>query len=69
MDEHLKWPGWERVRKLGEGSFGAVYEIQRNVFGKIEKAALKIISIPQNPADIDNLIGDGYDMESISRIY
>ena len=23
------WPGWEVVRKLGVGSFGGVYEIQR----------------------------------------
>ena len=59
------WPGWETVRLIGRGSFGAVYEIQRDVFGEIEKAALKVISIPQNDSDIEELYSDGYDDESI----
>ena len=25
------WPGWETVRLIGRGSFGAVYEIERDV--------------------------------------
>ena len=41
------WPGWETVRLIGSGSFGAVYEINRTLpNGKVEKAALKVISIP-----------------------
>lgn len=31
--ENIQWPGWETVRLIGRGSFGAVYEIQRDVFG------------------------------------
>ena len=27
----VTWPGWEVVRKLGEGSFGGVYEIRRTL--------------------------------------
>ena len=27
------WPGWETVRLIGRGSFGAVYEIQQNLPG------------------------------------
>ncbi|MBR3475278.1 MAG: serine/threonine protein kinase [Oscillospiraceae bacterium] len=60
------WPGWETARLIGRGSFGAVYEIRREVFGETEKAALKVISIPQNEADIREMIGDGYDEESIT---
>ena len=60
------WPGWKTVRLIGRGSFGAVYEIQRDVFGEIEKAALKVISIPENSADIDDLRVEGYDDESIT---
>lgn len=42
-----KWPGWETVRLIGQGSYGAVYEIQRKlVDGTVAKAALKVISIP-----------------------
>ena len=32
------WPGWETVRLIGKGSFGAVHEIERDVFGHREKA-------------------------------
>ena len=61
------WPGWETVRVIGRGSFGTVYEIQREIFGEIEKAALKVISIPQNEHDIDEMHNDGYDEESITE--
>lgn len=60
------WPGWEVVRKIGTGSFGAVYEIQRDTFGNMETAALKVISIPQSRGDIEDLYNDGYDDESIT---
>lgn len=63
------WPGWETVRLLGRGSFGAVYEIQRSFFSHTEKAALKIISIPQDEADIQEMYRDGYNQESVVRHY
>lgn len=63
------WPGWETVRLIGNGSFGAVYEIQRSVFGEIETAALKVISIPQNAGDIEEMYSDGYDDESLTNTF
>lgn len=70
MENHTTiWPGWETVKLIGRGSFGAVYEIQRNVFDNVEKAAMKIISIPQNASDIDEMYGEGYDEESITSTF
>ena len=69
MEQQATWPGWETVRLIGRGSFGAVYEIQRNVFDDVEKAALKVISIPQNASDIDEMYSDGYDEESITSTF
>lgn len=66
MENKVIYPGWETVRKIGTGSFGAVYEIERDLFGKKEKAALKLISIPQNESDIDELYGNGFDDASIT---
>ena len=63
------WPGWETVRVIGRGSFGAVYEIQREVFGQIEKAALKLIRIPQNSSEIDQLRWEGYEESSITETF
>ncbi len=63
------WPSWETVRLIGRGSFGAVYEIERDVFGETEKAALKVITIPQSSSDIDELYGEGYNDESITNTF
>ena len=64
-----QWPGWTTVKMIGQGSFGAVYEIERDLFGKKEKAALKHIGIPQNPSDIDEMFSEGYDDESIASTF
>ena len=63
------WPGWETVRLIGHGGFGAVYEIRRNIFGDYEKAALKVISIPQKQSDIEQLYSDGYDAASVTGTF
>ena len=69
MDNKATWPGWETVRLIGRGSFGAVYEIERNMLGEKEKAALKVITIPQSSSDIDDLYGEGFDEESITSTF
>ena len=66
LDKKAVWPGWETVRLIGRGSFGAVYEIERDVFGHKEQAALKYITIPQNEEDIEELYDSGYDEASVT---
>lgn len=63
------WPGWTTTRRIGGGSFGAVYEIEREVFGTTEKAALKVISIPKSESDVRELLIDGYSAEAIAKRY
>ena len=47
MDEiRIPWEDWVLGKKLGQGSFGAVYEIQREITCRTEKSALKIIRFP-----------------------
>ena len=65
----VSWPGWETVKMIGRGSFGTVYEIQRTLFTDTEKAALKVISIPQNGCDVEEMYNDGYDDESITSAF
>ena len=63
------WPGWETVRLIGRGSFGAVYEIERDVYGHKEKAAMKVITIPQSESDIEELYDSGYDEASVTATF
>lgn len=64
------WPDWETVRLIGRGGFGTVYEIQRKlVDDETESAALKVITIPQNPSDVEELYSEGYDDESITATF
>ena len=72
MEEIQKspWLGWKTVRLIGRGSFGTVYEIQRELIdGTVESAAMKVITIPQNPDDIEEMYGDGLDEESITETF
>ena len=61
------WPGWETVCELGRGSFGSVYEIRKQIFDYADRAALKVISLPQSSSEINELYNDGYDAKSISE--
>ncbi len=67
--DKIEWPGWETVRLIGRGSFGAVYEIRRELYGNVERAALKHIRIPQSSSDIKEMVMDGYDDESITATF
>ena len=55
-DISIPWSGWQIVRELGEGAFGRVYEIEREIAGTKEKAALKIISRPTNWKEITTMV-------------
>ena len=60
----IEYEGWHVVRRIGTGSFGAVYEIEREDFGYTYKSALKVISIPkseQELIDVKNNVGKSED--------
>ena len=42
------WGCWNVEEKLGQGSYGAVYRVSRQEFGKVYYAAVKHISIPRD---------------------
>ena len=65
----LPWSDWKIVKYLGGGAYGKVYEIERNVSGVQEKAALKIVSRPKDANEIDDYYANGYDQESIIASY
>ena len=56
MDEYRKYEpifgSWKLEREIGKGSFSKVFEISREEFGVTQRAALKIINVPQAKGDI-----------------
>ena len=52
---------WVIKEKIGEGSFGKVFGIERNDFGHTYKAALKVITVPQNEAELQMALDEGMD--------
>ena len=71
MDERQQypvlWPGWETVRVIGRGSYGAVYEIRRPLGNTWEYAAVKHIQIPPDEGEVERLRSEGYDDGSITQ--
>lgn len=63
------WPEWNIVREIGEGSFGKVYEVRRKDIGGIYEAALKVISIPKNQSEVDEIITEGMDEGSATQYF
>ena len=72
MDEqkiHDVFPGWKTVRTIGSGSYGTVYEIARDDGIVRERAALKAVTVPQNPSEIEALYDEGYDDRSVTATF
>ncbi|MCL1852338.1 MAG: protein kinase [Peptococcaceae bacterium] len=63
------WGVWYVESFIGEGSFGKVYKVRRQEYGKTFIAAVKIISIPQDKSEIQQLEIQGLDEASIRNFY
>lgn len=54
---------------MGKGSFGVVYEAVKREFSIESRAAIKVISIPLDNSDVDNLVAEGMTPEGIESYY
>ena len=62
--------GWTIVRKIGKGSFGTVYQIERkDEYGICERSALKVISVPQSPEDMKEILDEGMNDREASTYF
>lgn len=66
MENSIPFKDWRIVREIGRGSYGRVYEIERDFYGKTLKSAMKVIPIPTDEGALDNLYGSGFDEKSVS---
>ena len=63
------WPDWTAVKLLGKGASGAVYEIHRYVRSNLEKAAMKVIRVPESDADAERLQFQGMTQQDTEEYY
>lgn len=63
------WPEWKiEGNPLGKGSFGVVYKAIREDHNVKSFAAIKVISIPSDPSEVDSLRSEGLDVNA-TRTY
>ena len=63
------WPGWDVGAVIGRGGFGTVYKITKDVYGYMEEAALKVITIPHDDSEVDYLLCSGLDRDIITQTF
>ena len=59
------WPDWHVKEMLGQGSYGKVYRAVRSGHGHTSYAAIKVMEIPQDPAEARDLSSSGMDDLSV----
>ena len=73
MTQFPFWPDWyiedERKDLLGAGSFGQVYKIRRDDLGMQTVCALKVIRVPQDASEVEELRDRSMDDRSIAAYY
>lgn len=60
----LPWSEWKVERLLGRGSFGEVYQVVRDEFGTSMRAAIKVIRIPMDDTELEELEDSGISARS-----
>ena len=69
MKEQQVFNDWTIRECIGKGAFGSVYHITREDFGREYEAALKIIEIPKEQAEVDVIRNEGLEEESITEYF
>ena len=64
------WPGWKIESEIGSGGFGKVYKARKELLGQKETySAIKVIRIPNDPAELSDMQASRMDEKSIREYY
>ena len=56
---------WKITRFIGVGSFGKIFEMEREDFGVTFKAALKAVTVPANESEVREMMEEDMDEASV----
>ena len=59
------WPKWHTVELIGRGGFGDVYKAKRQEMGETFYSAVKVIQIPREQQEVQELKNEGHTSQSI----
>ena len=62
-------PGWVIEEMIGKGAYGTVYRIKKEELGYTYYSALKVIELPSDQKEVDNLQSMGMDENSVRSYY
>lgn len=64
------WGDWTIGEKLGEGSFGQVYFVQKERLGVVQKAAVKVVRIPTDERESREVkVAYGFDEKQLRDFF
>lgn len=63
------WGNWQVTQFIGEGTFGQVYQIEKEEFDYTYKAALKTIKIPKSQDEVATILNEFGDEKSVTEYY
>lgn len=63
------WPDWHADELIGQGAYGKVYRASREIGGRTLQAAIKVIDIPRDEAEVTALRQMGMDALSVRSYF
>lgn len=68
LDLSKIWPEWKIEKRIGRGAYGEVYKAVRNDYGIETYSAIKIMSIPADNCEVDELFYEGLTLDD-AKVY
>ena len=60
---------WYIKEKIGAGSYGSVYAIERTELGVTYRSALKVITVPQDKSEFQSAMSDGMSLQETTEYF